>query len=416
MRQAYRILPVYTGDVSGVCSALYELGGMVVMHDPSGCNSTYNTHDEIRWYDRDSLIFLSGLCEPDAIMGNDAKFIEDVVRAAQEFSPAFIALCNSPIPYLTGTDFAGICRIIEHRTGIPSFYIPTNGMHDYISGAGLAFEKLAEKLFGEGNAESAQDGRKESVEQESGHRESEHQKSGHENSEIRVNILGMTPLDYAADTCCGSLREIVEAGGFHVVSVWAMGDTLAQLRKAGEADVNLVVSASGLRAARYLQKRFGTPWVAGAPVGSAAKELLEKLRHTAAGGESGPFYGCGRKETRDLPQCIVIGEPVLSCSIAEDGEAKGMRTKVIATTEESKSLLRAGDLLCRGEEEIENTLKVLCGPGTLVIADPMYGYVLPEGAELEEAPHLAFSGRIYRKRFRDPFRKDYVRKGESDGT
>ena len=48
MRQAYRILPVYTGDVSGVCSALYELGGMVVMHDPSGCNSTYNTHDETR--------------------------------------------------------------------------------------------------------------------------------------------------------------------------------------------------------------------------------------------------------------------------------------------------------------------------------------------------------------------------------
>ena len=146
MRQTYRILPVYTGDVSGVCSALYELGGMVVMHDPSGCNSTYNTHDEIRWYDRDSLIFLSGLCEPDAIMGNDSKFIDDVVRASQEFSPAFIALCNSPIPYLTGTDFAGICRIIEGRTGIPSFYIPTNGMHDYISGAGLALEKLAENL------------------------------------------------------------------------------------------------------------------------------------------------------------------------------------------------------------------------------------------------------------------------------
>lgn len=56
MRQSYRIIPVYTADVSGVCSALYELGGMTVMHDPSGCNSTYNTHDEIRWYDQDSLI------------------------------------------------------------------------------------------------------------------------------------------------------------------------------------------------------------------------------------------------------------------------------------------------------------------------------------------------------------------------
>ena len=43
MRRSYRIIPCYTGDVSGVCSALFELGGMVVIHDPSGCNSTYNT-------------------------------------------------------------------------------------------------------------------------------------------------------------------------------------------------------------------------------------------------------------------------------------------------------------------------------------------------------------------------------------
>lgn len=69
MRQAYRIIPVYTADVSGVCSALYELGGMVVMHDPSGCNSTYNTHDEIRWYEQDSLIYISGLTEIDAVRG-----------------------------------------------------------------------------------------------------------------------------------------------------------------------------------------------------------------------------------------------------------------------------------------------------------------------------------------------------------
>ena len=73
MRQAYRILPVYTGDISGAASALFELGGMTVIHDPSGCNSTYNTHDELRWYDRDSLIFITGLRDVDAIMGNDDK-------------------------------------------------------------------------------------------------------------------------------------------------------------------------------------------------------------------------------------------------------------------------------------------------------------------------------------------------------
>ena len=105
MRQSYRIIPVYTADVSGVCSALYELGGMVVMHDPSGCNSTYNTHDEIRWYEQDSLIYISGLTEIDAVMGNDAKFIRDIEETAKELHSKFIALAGSPIPFMNGTDF-----------------------------------------------------------------------------------------------------------------------------------------------------------------------------------------------------------------------------------------------------------------------------------------------------------------------
>ena len=42
-------MSTYTADCSGVASALYELGGMTVIHDASGCNSTYTTHDEPRW-------------------------------------------------------------------------------------------------------------------------------------------------------------------------------------------------------------------------------------------------------------------------------------------------------------------------------------------------------------------------------
>ena len=124
MRQSYKIIPVYTADVSGVCSALYELGGMVVMHDPSGCNSTYNTHDEIRWYDQDSLIYISGLTEIDAVMGNDAKFIHDIEETARELKPRFIALAGSPIPFMNGTDFPAIAQVIETETGIPAFAIP----------------------------------------------------------------------------------------------------------------------------------------------------------------------------------------------------------------------------------------------------------------------------------------------------
>ena len=62
------------------------------MHDASGCNSTYNTHDEPRWYDIESMIYISGLIENDVILGNDEKLISDVIEAAQETNPKFIAI------------------------------------------------------------------------------------------------------------------------------------------------------------------------------------------------------------------------------------------------------------------------------------------------------------------------------------
>ena len=78
LHQTAHILSTYSADSFGVCSALFELGGMIVMHDPSGCNSTYTTHDEPRWYNTDSLIFISGLNEQDAVLGRDDRFIRDV--------------------------------------------------------------------------------------------------------------------------------------------------------------------------------------------------------------------------------------------------------------------------------------------------------------------------------------------------
>ena len=59
MKQTNAFLPVYTADNSAMCSALYELGGLLVMHDASGCNSTYTTHDEPRWFDRPAQVYIT---------------------------------------------------------------------------------------------------------------------------------------------------------------------------------------------------------------------------------------------------------------------------------------------------------------------------------------------------------------------
>ena len=116
MKQVNSVLSTYTADVSGVCSALYELGGMTIIHDASGCNSTYTTHDEPRWYDTPSMVYISALAEMEAMMGDEEKLIGDICSAAEQLKPRFITLCGTPIPMMMGTDFSGLARLIERRT------------------------------------------------------------------------------------------------------------------------------------------------------------------------------------------------------------------------------------------------------------------------------------------------------------
>lgn len=362
MRQAYERIPIYTADVSGVCSALYELGGMTVIHDPSGCNSTYNTHDETRWYDRDSLIFISGLTERDAIMGNDKKFVEDVVSAAKQLKPKFIALVGSPIPFLNGTDFRGLAKLIEKSTGIPAFFVPTNGMHDYIQGAGNALAELAKRFV----------------------RESER------TVPHGVNLLGMTPLDFTKDGSVEALRAKMEAEGFSVTSCWAMGDSLEQLAEAGEAEVNLVVSSVGLAAARVLKKRFGTPYVVGTPIDDFAGDLFEALKE-AKRSERDLVPYLSRMEGK--AKAAIIGEPVIMGSLAAAiSEKYRIPVQVLCPLETREGLLAPGDLEFSGEEALIQAL----AETEIVIGDPLY-QPLCGNRRFYQLPHQAFSGRCFRK-------------------
>lgn len=372
MRQAYRIIPIYTADVSGVCSALYELGGMVVMHDPSGCNSTYNTHDEIRWYDQDSLIYISGLTEIDAVLGNDEKLLCDIREAARELKPRFIALAGSPIPYMSGTDFPALAGILEEELGIPVFAVPTNGMHDYTYGAGIALERIAERLTvpdpltGTGYTEQTV-------------------------CPGTVNLLGVTPLDFGPQEHVDLMKKNLEEKGWKIRSTWAMGDSLEAISHAGEAEVNLVVSSVGLPAARKLEEKFGTPYVIGTPVGTFAEDTAEALRKRT----KLPYL---ENRIKREPEITLIGEAVTMGSLAAAIEKKYKKpVRVICPLETYEGLLAENDRTAEGEEEMENLLR---GAKTIV-ADPLYRPICPKDSQFFELPHIAFSGRIYLKKMKE---------------
>ena len=363
MKQTARIISTYSADVFGVCSALFELGGMIIMHDASGCNSTYTTHDEPRWYDMESMVYISGLSEMEAIMGDDEKLIGDIVTAAEELKPRFIAVAGTPIPAMTGFDFAAVAELIEQRTGIPAFGFSTTGMHSYVQGASMAFEALVHRF----------------ADRDAGKTETP-----------SANILGLTPLDFTVNGTDHAIAAFLEESGFRVLSRWAMGSTLEDLARAGSAHVNLVVSSTGLAAAKALQELFGTPYVVGVPMGAEYSALIrDALQKAAATGEN-QFPAC-EQNGGDI---LLIGEAVASVSLASAMElTTGKGVRVICPTECGEALLRGKDLALQDEEEIETALQT----AKLVIADPLFRPICPDSAHFVSLPAEACSGRIYRE-------------------
>ena len=406
MKRTNRILPVYAADISGVCSALYELGGMTVMHDASGCNSTYTTHDEPRWYSMDSMVYISALSELEAVMGDDGKLVRDIMDAAANLHPRFICMGGTPIPMMMGTDFKGIARMIERQTGIPTFGIPTNGMHSYVQGAGEALRWIVRRFCPPGE---------------------ELKRSGKRgDGALKVNILGATPLDFSLTGNIARMKHFLTSQGMEIVSCWAMESSLDQLMDAGQADVNLAVSGVGLPAARELRQMYGTPCVVGTPIGRGTALALAELVRKAA--ETGEDMSLLAPEVSGLPadlgisglppdlgisglpadlgisglpadlsgeRVLIIGEQVIAgslrCSLRRDLRADQVR--VLCPMEEGRELAEDGDLLTWDEDEVTEQIN----RSTVVIGDPLYRQVYAggRGTVFVDFPHEACSGRMY---------------------
>lgn len=372
LRQTESVISTYAADVSGVCSALYEMGGMTVMHDASGCNSTYNTHDEPRWYDTPSMVYISALSELEAVMGDEEKLIADICETAAQLNPRFIAVAGTPIPMMMGTDFSGVARLIERRTGIPAFGFATNGMHSYLLGAGRALAAVAGRFCPDG------------IRPEGGARPV-------------VNLLGATPLDFSVGGSVEAMGAWLEQEGFAFGCCWAMGSPWEELMQAGRADVNLVVSSCGLPLAHALQKLYGTPYVTGAPFGREfSRRLARQLASAARDGQNrNPLQP--ERGGQQSGEILLIGEPVsaasLRCVLQEDFGLTGVR--IVTPLECPEQLICPGDLFQAQEDDLFEA----AARARLVIGDPIYRRVLRGNrkAAFIRWPHEGCTGRIYRR-------------------
>lgn len=275
MKGLRKYLTPFAPDQSGAVSVLYELGGMLVICDAGGCTGNVCGFDEPRWFETRSAVFSAGLRDMDAILGRDDRLVAKLADAAEKLDVTFAAVIGTPVPAVIGTDYRALERMLAKKTELPVLTVNTDGMELYDRGEEKAYLALFGRFAGEnvdvepGNIEKTQ-----TAESCDGKRNGKNEDVSVDiEDRPRVGIIGMTPQDVSDLKAAEKIRKLYADQGLCAVC-YGMGDGLEEVKKASLTVKNVVVSPAALKAAQYLQKKFGTPYEIAYPL---APELVPEM-------------------------------------------------------------------------------------------------------------------------------------------
>ena len=277
MKGLRKYLTPFAPDQSGAVSVLYELGGMLVICDAGGCTGNVCGFDEPRWFETRSAVFSAGLRDMDAILGRDDRLVAKLADAAEKLDVTFAAVIGTPVPAVIGTDYRALERMLAKKTDLSVLTVNTDGMELYDRGEEKAYLALFGRFAGEnvdvepGNIEKTQ-----TAESCDGKRNGKNEDVSVDiEDRPRVGIIGMTPQDVSDLKAAEKIRKLYADQGLRAVC-YGMGDGLDEVRNASLAAKNVVVSPAALKAAQYLQKKFGTPYEIAYPL---ASELVPEVNY-----------------------------------------------------------------------------------------------------------------------------------------
>ena len=344
MKGLRKFLTPFAPDQSGAVSVLYELGGIIVVCDAGGCTGNICGFDEPRWFKNRSAVFSAGLRDMDAILGRDDKLVEKLADAVNNIDAKFAAIIGTPVPAVIGTDFKALQRLAEKKVGVPVLAIPTTGLNLYDAGAEIAYKELFKK-FAEDNPEKR---------------------------EKSLGVIGAIPLDMSDTRKSEMLSAKLKECGWEEVLTYGLNSNLEDIKKAGGTEKNLVVSPSGLKAAKYLCERFGTPYEVYNPL---YEDLITMKDY-------------------DDKNVLVVHQQVIANCVREEVLKRGANSVQVASWFMiKKELSQPGDIHLIEEDDFEKL--VYEGNYDLIIADESLKRIIPEyKGEFVHAPQFAVSGKL----------------------
>ena len=208
----------------------------------------------------------------------------------------------------------------------------------------------------------------------------------------------MLPLDVGNRGNSDRILAWLKDAGYEIQSDFAMGLSMDQIKNCPDADLNLVVARSGLAAARFLEKKYGIPYICGLPLGDGAelKDRLEKQEQFQPLPE-------GNSDKKGI---LIIHEQIFA------NELRALLSK------ETDVPITVGNLFGLEAElkapqdihlpdELSAIREINSGKYQVVLADPEFEKVIRrEDVRLVRLPHVALSSKLHWDEYPDYLGED----------
>lgn len=371
MNEIFSKLPTFAADYSGALGVFYELGGIHIICDASGCHGSSLILDEPRMYSGFAQVYSASIREKDVVLGIDRKLKRQVKETYRTMGGKYIVLLGTPGPAVIGTDFDGIGRELEKELEIPVFAIDSNGLGFYDEGQEKAYQALLEYSIKKNPGEKAEG--------------------------PDVNVIGATPLDMWDLNQIKDCIQFLKDCGARNPAVWGSNGKLEQIAGACHAKLNIAVSVSAVPTVKKMEKLFGIPYLLGFPIGVSQTEEWRYTVSELLGGSEGPYIGQKEKTQKEGKRALVVGEQLFANSLREmlRREFDYETVEVVSYFRMYSELMEENDKKLVWESEWSDLLQERA-PYDLIAGDPLFLAMLPyRPRHVLSLPHTAVSSRAF---------------------
>ena len=247
-----RFLPTPSDRMGIIWSLLAVQGAIVLEYGPAG-----TTHYSMGLYGGLGLrfqnrMFTTHMSEDDVVMGDVTRLEDAIVELDKNYAPKVIFVVASSVTAVIGTDIKGLCRYMQNEVKAKLIAFDQGGFRgDYSVGLAEAYKLLVRNLPKKG------------VAQEKG----------------VYNIIGASMWRYRMESDIWEIKSLLsEALGLSCNACLCCDTSVEELEDMGQAQVNIVLGNEGLATAKYLEEKFGTPYVYAVPYGySGTLSFLEQV-------------------------------------------------------------------------------------------------------------------------------------------